>query len=221
MVQLTRAGCRYTQEDVDSCRAQFEATCCLVLPGLIEPQLAATISRATALTEYEEQDHTYADSDVPFGHDATAIEGAVPLRILTFVLNHETMLQFIREATGRNAVRGFAGRVFRMRPNESDHLDWHDDRGNPARVLGVSVSLGTDTYSGGVFQLRRKAGQRMLAEVPCQPVGTAHVFLVSPALEHRVTNVDGPHDRVAAAGWFLSEPDAATILHGKLASNSS
>src|SRR5439155_3809598 len=85
---------------------------------------------------------------------------------------------------------------------EADHHDsWHDDVGNN-RKIGMSLNLGSRSYSGGIFQLREKNDDRLLCALPNVVQGDAILFRISPDLEHRITPMEGTEPKTAFAGWF-------------------
>jgi hypothetical protein len=67
--------------------------------------------------------------------------------------------------------------------------------------------------------LRERDSRRIVCEVGSGSPGDAHVFRISPQMQHRVTRVEGKVPRTTAAGWFLSAPDHRTVLRGLASSN--
>ena len=68
----------------------------------------------------------------------------------------------------------------------------------------MSLNVGSDCYSGGVFQLRRKGSEEILVEAPNNVPGDAIVFRISREFQHRVTEVTSSDPKTAFAGWFRS-----------------
>jgi hypothetical protein len=86
----------------------------------------------------------------------------------------------------------------------ASHYDkWHDDN-IENRVIGMSINLSTEPYSGGLFQLRLRESGRILTEIANIGRGDALLFKISANLQHRVSDIEGDKSKTAFAGWFLS-----------------
>jgi hypothetical protein len=74
-------------------------------------------------------------------------------------------------------------------------------------MIGLSLNLTKENYSGGVFELRLKGSNESIHQIKITGAGDALLFDLSERLEHRVTPVVGEGSRTVFAGWFQSEPD--------------
>ena len=97
------------------------------------------------------------------------------------------------------------GRVYRMIPGSGHYDSWHSDMIGH-RMIGMSINLSPEPYSGGVFQLRERDSEQILYEVANTGLGDAILFRLADHLQHRITDVDGTIPKTAFAGWFQSEP---------------
>jgi hypothetical protein len=79
-------------------------------------------------------------------------------------------------------------------------------------LIGISVNLSGEAFSGGRFELRATAGHERMWSMANTGPGDAVVFEISDALQHRVTDVEGHVPRVTFAGWFQSQPDFLDVL---------
>jgi hypothetical protein len=79
-------------------------------------------------------------------------------------------------------------------------------------MVGLSVNLSREPFSGGVLEIRRAVSQQAEYAVPRVAFGSAVLFRISPALRHRVTPVRGGVARTAYAGWFRGSPDFADVF---------
>jgi len=192
-------------------KEDFSRQHCVVLVQLLGPALLDLILEKLESAEFYSQSHK-DDRQQEFGSDITVRENEGILHLIHFVLNHPQVLGSIQEITGSMAIASFAGRIYRNLPRANHQLNWHNDTDQPERLFGLSINLSRRPYRGGTFQLREESSGRLCYEVNGTNPGDAHLFLISPALQHRVTALAGDAGRTSAAGWFLSAPDRATVL---------
>jgi hypothetical protein len=90
------------------------------------------------------------------------------------------------------------------------HYDsWHDDDFQN-RLIGMSINLSPIGYEGGLFQMRKRKSDDILAQIANTGFGDALIFRISGDLEHRVAGVEGTEPKTAFAGWF--QPDLPEYL---------
>ena len=102
-----------------------------------------------------------------------------------------------------------------MVPGAGHYDSWHTDA-SQARMVAMSVNLGTDPYRGGRLQIRDADTRRILHEVANVGDGDAVLFRISRQLAHRVTPVEGTVAKTALAGWFRAEPDYQRLMRQRL-----
>jgi len=192
-------------------KEDFSRQHCVVLVQLLGPALLDLILKKVESAEFYSQSHKDHRRQ-EFGSDLTLRENEAALHLIHFALNHPMVLGSMQEITGCTSIASFAGRIYRNLPRANHQLNWHNDTDQPERVLGFSINLSQRPYQGGAFQLREESSGRICCEVNSRNPGDAHLFLISPALAHRVTALAGDAGRTSAAGWFLSAPDRATVL---------
>jgi hypothetical protein len=130
--------------------------------------------------------------------------------LLHFLVNDLSVYQFVEALSGCRPIRTFVGRVYRNLPGRHA-TTWHSDVVENRRI-GMSINLSTGVYEGGVFEIRDAATKSVLGSIVNVGFGDAILFRIAPALEHRVTVVEGTSFKTAFAGWFSSSPDYLAAL---------
>ena len=212
MVQITQQSVISGAPDqIARWRREFSERHCVILPQLFSSGLLRIILQKIEAAHFYRHRHRNRSAQ-EFAWDLTVRENELALHVIHFLLNNPRVFSAIQEITGCRKIGSFAGRIYRTMPNQGHRLDWHDDAEHNERMLGISINLSTERYAGGLFQLREKQSERILCEIGSGNLGDAHLFLILPQLQHRVTPVEGEQARTSAAGWFLSEPDHLTFL---------
>jgi hypothetical protein len=124
-------------------------------------------------------------------------------------MNDEKLFQFIEDITGCDRINCFEGRVYRVNPNEGHHDSWHNDIGE-GRLVGMSLNLSREVYSGGRLQIRERESGTLISEAVNTGSGDAVIFRLSRDLQHRITEVEGSASKTAFAGWFRSRPNISS-----------
>lgn len=203
MIQIKQNG-KVLTNDLEELRSEFAGQSCLRLPQLIEPPLLEHLLRQVAtarlVTKFER------DEDEEFGKVLFVPQTEPALFVFHLLLNNRKLFQVIEEVTQCLPIGNFFGRLHSSVPGGNHHIDWHGDNADH-RLLGLTIDLSNADYGGGVFQLRQKASQEIICEVPRQHVGDAFVFRISPLLQHRLTMIEGGGPRTVGVGWFRSQPD--------------
>ena len=124
-------------------------------------------------------------------------------KALTLALSSASLLAWLEQATGRGPLRRASGSVLQME-QRTDNLYWHDDlQTDPDRVLGVTINLSPQPYTGGDLSLRRKSTTDPLIRHRHETIGSTLIFDVDTTLEHRVLPVTTGGPRRIFTGWFL------------------
>jgi 2OG-Fe(II) oxygenase superfamily len=205
-LQLTRTGIvPPTATEADGLRAEYEERSCMMLRGFLEPALLHRIQDRIASAHWQESLH---DLDPPVTD--LRLADAVLDGTLAALIHDAALFAIVQDLTGCAAIGTFAGRIYRMDPHAGHHDSWHgdDDEGSgPSnRMVALSVNLSPERYVGGLLELRRRGTTRLLHSVANTGAGDAILFRIDHALEHRVTDVEGTHPKIAWAGWFQREP---------------
>jgi hypothetical protein len=194
LIQFTREGLNCTS-DLTKLSEVFARRQTLRLRALLHADLIRVVIDQINRGKWIPRDHDTIGREV-------VLDSVGALSTLLFISNAPAFLHAIEQVTGCGPITMFDGRVYRIVPG-TDHYDtWHDDVGDN-RLIGMSINLGREPYSGGVFQLREKGGP-ILQELPNVIQGDAILFRISPNLKHRVTPVEGRIPKTAFAGWFRS-----------------
>lgn len=204
MIRLTRSGAVADDADLAVLRRTFAEQHCVRLIKLLEPALAASIQVQMARGRFRE-----------FAHGSVATElrldEGVCTGLLHFLVNDPRLFRLVESISGCRGITAFAGRVYRRFPGVH-HDSWHGDVADPRRLIGMSVNLSAEAYAGGVFEIRGVDAERPAAALANVGLGDAILFRLSPALEHRVTDVVGDAPKTAFAGWFFTGLDFARVL---------
>ena len=208
MIQVTRRGTELSSstEVLGALRDQFERRHYFVLPGLLETELLDLIQRQIDRGEFRERVHERIDSNKELCLTESAAFGA-----LLFLMNDEKLFQLIQDITQCARINCFEGRVYRVNPGDGHHDSWHNDIGE-GRVVGMSLNLSREIYSGGVLQIRNRESEALISEAANTGSGDAVVFRLSRDLQHRITEVEGSASKTAFAGWFRAQPNVSSSL---------
>jgi hypothetical protein len=202
MITLTKKGLIECDSSlIEKLREEFTAKQCTLLPNLIEKELLEKVIQHVNNAFFYENHHT-AQNDVIFASDLSMPTKNIALHELNFLLNNQQLFRLVEYITGCSEIRSFGGRIYRNMPGKDHHLDWHDDTSTAGRLIGISINLGKEKFEGGLFRIREKGSTLNLKVISCTNPGDAHLFKVSPHLEHSVTRVTGSVPRTACAGWF-------------------
>ncbi len=211
-IQLGQSGVGYcgSAEDLGALRAQFERQHYLKLPKLIEPVLADVLQTKVRQGEFYERVH---EEIGPNRELCMANNGASAA--LLFLVNDKKLFQIIQAVTQCDQIGCFQGRVYRVNPGHGHHDSWHNDIGEH-RLVGMSIDLSGQTYSGGMLQIRDHASGEIVREVTNLGLGDAVIFRLSQRLQHRITDVEGTASKTAFAGWFRRQPDFLSLLRREM-----
>lgn len=174
----------------------FRAQHAIVCPGLLAAPLLARLTErcdAGRFVPDEVEGLGTRESESP-----QVVGGA-----LNVLLARAPLYRWLEAVTGCDPIGAVSGRVVQTRPNGTDQLRWHDDLDEPERLLAVTIDLGSVPYTGGVFELRRVGEPDGVRRFRHARAGTGLIFALSPALQHRVTRLEGGGPRRLYTGWFL------------------
>jgi hypothetical protein len=183
--------------------AAFRRARSLVLPDLFDAALLASLLDSCRRSDFVDE--------CVRGLGTREIER--PQRVggaISLMLSRAPFLRWVEAATGCGPLDRAEGRVVQTRANGSDGLDWHDDLDNGNRLLGITISLLDAPVEGGWFELRKKGTEEPLARHLHRQPGTAMLFAVGPALEHRLLPIGSGGPRRVYSGWlFRAAPAGA------------
>ena len=208
MIQVTRRGTEFSgsAEALADLRAQFEREHYFRLPKLLEPSLLEVIQREIERGEFHERIHERIGPNKEL-----CMSGNTGFGALLFLINDEKLFRVIEDVARCARIRSFEGRVYRVNSGPEYHDSWHNDIGED-RLVGMSINLSTETYKGGVLQIRDHDSREIISEVPNTGVGDAIVFRLARSLQHRITEIAGDASKTAFAGWFRAQPDVSSLF---------
>ena len=220
MFQVTRQELLLpSHESFSALRNEFGERQSLHLPGFVGSSLLDHLTTGLQTARFNQTVHLDSRNR-EFARDQTIDGRNVVTHIFHLMLNNADLFKAVQSLTGCQNIGSFAGRVYRSASGGDHHLEWHDDREDPSRLIGLTINFSNGPYSGGLFQIRYKNSGIVLNEVANTEAGGAILFRISADLEHRITPVEGNNAKVAGAGWFLSTPNSlATIRNMATRSN--
>ncbi|MGH9544208.1 MAG: 2OG-Fe(II) oxygenase [Terriglobales bacterium] len=189
-------------------RAEFDAVHCVCIPHLLEPSLLTFLEHRLERGEWQTRIHKDVAEEYTL-HDSPA------LNLLHFIANFPDFRNLVQEITGCGPLRRFKGRIYRMTAAAGHYDHWHDDNFNN-RLVGMSLNLSRRPFRGGLFRLRERESETILAQIANTALGSALIFRIADHLQHRISDMEGDEPKTAFAGWFRSDlPDLFEELHTK------
>ena len=180
----------------DNARVEFADAGSIVCQDAMAPDILDGIVRVLGRARF------VSDTVRRLGHreiEAPAIGGTA----ISLMLNRAPLFRWLEAVTACEPIRTISGRVVQTHARTGDELVWHDDMGGDPRRLGITVALDSPPYAGGEFELRRVGEQDLLRRFKHDRIGTALIFAVSHALEHRVLPLSAGGPRRVFTGWFV------------------
>src|SRR5882724_834210 len=207
-IQIGKSGVVYSPlaEDLGALCAQFDHQHYLKIPELLGPELLDFVQLQIDQSEFYERVHEGIGSNKELCMSSNTAFAA-----LQFLMNDQRLFQVIQTVTQCDQIGCFQGRVYRVNPGSGHHDSWHNDIGEH-RLVGMSVNLSRELYSGGRLQIRDHVSGEIVSEVANAGIGDAVIFRLSDRLQHRITDVEGTASKTAFAGWFRAQPDFMSLL---------
>lgn len=207
-IQIEKSGVVYSAlaEDLGALRAQFDRQHYLRFDDLLGPELLDFIQLEIDQSEFYERVHEGIGSNKELCMTSNTAFAA-----LQFLMNDQRLFQVIQSVTQCDQIGCFQGRVYRVNPGSGHHDSWHNDIGEQ-RLVGMSINLSRELYSGGRLQIRDHVSGEIVSEVAIAGIGDAVIFRLSDRLQHRITDVEGTASKTAFAGWFRAQPDFMSLL---------
>ena len=211
LVQLDRSGTRLSPDRAAwaAAREHFAQHHWLRLPQFLAPGLLGLVHRGIALGTFREVRH----AAVVLPSTNLELRAGPTTVLLHLVCNDRVLLDALEDLAASGPLASFHGFVYRMSAAHEDH--WHSDLVDERR-LALSLNVGQEGYEGGVLQIRDARSHAVLAEPDNHVAGSALVFRLDAALEHRVAPVTGGA-KTAFAGWFRGAGSFAERLRGAAA----
>lgn len=195
---LTRSGLQGKPgaTELAEWRRKFDECHALHWPGFVPGELLEWLLPRLTAASYRVRLHGGVENE-------RVLADTSLLFTLFFLLNDPQLFRVIREITGCGDIADFYGRVgYRHAAGGAGHYyPWHNDCGDD-RLIGLSINLSPEPYTGGVFQLRRKGESELRFTHHNTGLGDAMLFRVRRDLEHHVTRVEGDRPRLIFVGWF-------------------
>ena len=123
-------------------------------------------------------------------------------KMLSLVLSHESVLDWVGKVGGRGPVNRVAGQLASYSAGHGEFLDWHDDNFED-RKIAVVIDLSEHEFEGGEFEMRLRGKETPHFKHRLQGFGTALIFRVADDVEHRLLPVTDGGPRRTFAGWFF------------------
>lgn len=186
--------------DLPGLQQEFRTDHCVVLRGLLDSSLYSLLLPMIETGVWQDKTHDGIGTEI-------VLDNSFALDLIHFAVNSPAFLSVVKRFTDCAELSWFDGRIYRFIPGSGHHDSWHDDV-DKDRLVGMSINLSSAAFEGGCFQLRDRVTGVLCREVVGTLLGDAHLFRISPSLQHRVESVVGGQPRTAFAGWFRSgQPD--------------
>ena len=207
MLQITSrgAGAPTAPASMAALRDDFRVRRCVRITTFIEPRLLSRIQAQIAEASFVDRAHGTISTELCMRRNAC-------LGLLHFLVNDPAVFRLVEDVSGCRGVTFFVGRVYRLLADREHFDSWHADL-HPDHQVGMSVNLGTESFEGGVFEIRRTDTAEPLAAIANVGLGDAILFSIADDLEHRVTPMRGPVAKTAFAGWFGVTRDYRDLVH--------
>lgn len=205
MIQIRQHDVVTDLAALEQIRATFSSQHCVLLRQFVNPALLARLLPLVASTPAREINNGIANGQA-IGRERCLERGSIAIRAFNLLFNNPAVFSLVEQITGSPRIGNFRGRIYMMEPGSGHYDSWHGDNdGN--RLIGLSLNLSTDAYSGGAFQIRDRQSERVLGEIFNNVLGDTHIFRIDPDLQHCVATVTGKVTKTAYAGWFRARPD--------------
>jgi hypothetical protein len=209
MIQIAQKNVKAPSDtEIEGLRREFQQRKCVRLPNLIEESLLTQFLKKLKNTDFEPK--TEGAPGDEFGRVLFVPNTQPALFLFQLLMNNPDLFHIIQRITGCPEIGNFFGRIHRSSPGPEHQIEWHGDNSDH-RLVGLSVNLSDDTFSGGSFQIRDKKSELMLKEITNTQVGDAFLFGIDPNLQHRLLPVSAGGNRTVGVGWFRSLPNRETF----------
>lgn len=195
LIQVGLRGVRVATDEaaVEACREALSKRRaarlrCVLEPGLLALVQAKLDASAFAVHEVNAERRLAADPKLT--------------EFLLFLFEPPALRRLVERLTGCPPVRRLTGGVFRMVPGAGHYVRWHGDIGTTTRVAALTVNLGRRPVQGGLFELRKLGGKRVLARFPYDRGGDGILFKLDTRLRHRSTPLSGSVEKTLFTCWF-------------------
>ena len=207
-IQIGKSGVGYSDlaDNLGALRAQFDRQHYLQFAELLDPELLEFVQSQIDQGEFHERVHAGIGSNRELCMTSNTAVAA-----LQFLMNDQKLFQLIQAVTQCDQIGCFQGRIYRVNAHSGHHDSWHNDMGEH-RLVGMSINLSRELYSGGRLQIRDHLSGEIVTEVANPGLGDAVIFRLSDRFQHRITDVEGTTSKTAFAGWFRAQPDFRSLL---------
>jgi len=204
MLKLSQMDVLYSDSEIDSLRDEFAQRHCILLPHLIDAGLLSDFLRQVDRAAFAPKKEG-AEGD-EFGDILFVPVNDPALFVFHLMMNNQKLFQVIQRIAGCDPIGNFFGRIHRSVPGRDHQISWHGDNADH-RLVGITIELSREAYTGGAFQVRYKDSDHILTEITETRIGDAFLFRIDPRLQHRLLAVESGGSRTVAVGWFRSAPN--------------
>ena len=191
-------------EKLNETKKDFERKRLLHIPGLLSPELAATIRQGLERDGFEEPDMSVTSvyrGAYQGGKVGEDLRAGATADVISKRTNDPRLLEFVQTITGSPPLTKCIGRVFRLFPM-ADDLPWHTDA-EGGRLADLIIHLSPVQHEGARFEMRDKATREIFNTVDKMEFGDALLIRISPNIEHHYKAVTGSVPKVTFSGWFV------------------
>ena len=183
---------------IEKYRDEYAGTHCIFLPGFIEKNTLQSLLNKLEKSTFQLK--LEMDGEDKFGKVLALPPKDTTLFIFNMLMNNTALFNTLQHITDCAPIKNFAGRIHRSEAGENHEIGWHGDNADK-RLLAMTLSLGTDKYTGAKFEMRKKGSENIIREFGQLEVGDAFIFRIDPELQHRLAVLEGGR-RTVGVGWF-------------------
>ncbi len=195
-------------QELKQLQKEFKNKQCIFIPRFIESKFLKLIQKEIETSKFTRRIHKNIGEEL-------VLKNKNIIGLLHFLLNDQELFNTVQEVSNCPKIANIRGRVYRFTSNHGDFDSWHNDLVDK-RLIALSINLSSESYSGGILQIRDRYSKQILHEVANTGFGDAIIFNLAPHLQHRVTSVTGTAAKTAFAGWFRSKPSYESYFKKKL-----
>ena len=173
---------------------------CIRIHNLISEKLLKEIVNKVNAVEFQPKIEDRGEIRQEFGKLLWVPTHDKLITIFNFIFNSPQLFEYVEAITDCLPIQNFTGRIHRSQEGMGHEIGWHGDNSDN-RILALTINLGSEDYTGGRFQIRKKNDTQILCEYEQINQGDVLLFKISPELEHRLTVIE-TGIRTVGVGWF-------------------
>src|SRR5215813_5350734 len=153
MLKINHREAESSDGEINSLREEFARRHCILLPQLIDAGLLSDLLRQVDRAAFSPKKEGAVGDE--FGDILFVPNNDPALFVFHLMMNNPKLFQIIKRIAGCDAIGNFFGRIHRSVPGTDHQISWHGDNADH-RLVGITIDLSREAYTGGAFQIRYK-----------------------------------------------------------------